>query len=363
MLSLYVHWPYCVTKCPYCDFFSVIDQPQENDVFKKAYLRDLQNWSKYLGHRSLKTIFFGGGTPSLMDPSLVEFIIQSANNFFPFKDTIEITLEANPGSSDLQKFKDLKKAGISRLSLGIQSFEENHLKFLGRGHSVKEAISSIEAGLSVFDHLSFDLIYALPGQTIEQWEKELVYALDFNTKHLSLYQLVIEPGTQFYHRFERHEFDLPESDVSADFYDLTTSLTMANQLQAYEVSNYAKPGFECQHNLTYWRYEDYIGIGPGAHSRVTLNTQKHAHAYPKNIEKWLSQTQIDLQSIPEKDEIEERILMGLRLKEGIPRFYFQNVNQKNLDLLLKEEILIEDHHAIRLSDLKRHQAVLRYLFA
>ena len=281
----------------------------------------------------ISTIFFGGGTPSLMQPQNTEKILDTVFKRFNCTDDIEITLEANPNSSEVERFRDFKHAGINRLSIGVQSFDQKELEFLGRKHSAKEGISAIENGLSIFDRVSFDLIYALPDQTLEQWKKNLEFGLSFGTKHLSLYQLVIEPGTPFEMRYKRKEFEIPLDEKAVEFYETTLAMVQKKGIHPYEVSNFSVPGEECRHNLCYWNYEDYIGVGPGAHGRFyaavdTAQAQydKMVFALPKKIhrennkvpEVWIKNKIKKETILSEEQQAFERLMMGLRLFNGIP---------------------------------------------
>ncbi len=317
--AIYIHWPFCARKCPYCDFNSHVRDEVDFARWEAALVRDMEVEAEKAGGERLTSIFFGGGTPSLMPPALVETLLQKARDFWGFDSTIEITLEANPSSVEAENFAILAAAGVNRVSLGQQSLDDATLQFLGRLHGVEEGLNALETAQRAFERVSFDLIYALPGQTPEQWQKMLERALTFGTEHLSLYQLTIEPGTRFESMVRRGEFTPLEDDAAADLYQLTQELTSAAGLPAYEISNHARPGAESRHNLTYWRYQDYAGIGPGAHGRRGgFATQRH-----KKPENWLaaveergSGCQIE-QAIPNSEQASEALLMGLRLAEGI----------------------------------------------
>src|SRR5690606_24384283 len=281
-LALYVHWPFCVSKCPYCDFNSHVRDRVDQDVWRAALLADLRHEAALLGERRVSSIFFGGGTPSLMPPSTVAAVIAEAEALWGFADECEITLEANPNSVEIAAFADLAAAGVNRVSIGVQSFDPQVLAFLGRAHSGEEARRAIAAAQASFARASFDLIYARPGQSISDWQAELGEALAFGTGHLSLYQLTIEPGTRFWSLAAKGELVLPDGDAAADLFDVTQALTRAAGLPRYEVSNHARPGEESRHNLTYWRYGDYAGIGPGAHGR-RLAQASERHKKPENF--------------------------------------------------------------------------------
>lgn len=323
-LGLYVHWPYCLSKCPYCDFNSHVASTIDYDAFKVAYRSELTHFAAQIYTRPLHSIFFGGGTPSLMPPSLVESIINDAQDIFGIEQGCEITLEANPTSFEIKKFEGFKAAGINRVSIGVQSLNDDDLKFLGRQHSSAEALTAIQSAQKIFDRLSFDLIYARPEQTIAQWQAELTKALDYGTNHLSLYQLTIEQGTAFHTQYQRGDFTTPNEFLAADLYDATQEITTRYGLPSYETSNHAALGDESRHNLIYWRYHDYIGIGPGAHGRYhDKEGQKKASRTHLAPQKWLEKCAAHkhgahpLEDITPAMAFTESVMMGLRLKEGI----------------------------------------------
>lgn len=335
-ISIYIHWPFCKSKCPYCDFNSHVRNSINEDQWNKAYTQELQNYKDYLSDKKIVSIFFGGGTPSLMPSYIIENIINSLSIISNIDDNIEITLEANPTSVESKKFKEFSRAGINRVSLGIQSLDENNLKFLGREHSVNEAIAAIEIAKENFKRYSFDLIYALPEQTLNSWEKQLQEALKLADKHLSLYQLTIEKGTPFYSQYKNNKFQIPNEDLAKDFYNITQQIMENINMPAYEISNHAASGEECKHNLTYWQYGDFLGIGPGAHSRI--NNQAFHSIY--NPENWLEHAlkgEIVTQNLIElslEEKISEMLLMGLRLTKGINEIDFQ----KKLGLKFSEAL-------------------------
>lgn len=306
--------------------------------FLRAYERELDHFAAQITNRHVKTIFFGGGTPSLMPIPLVEGILNKIAQLWPVDANCEISLEANPTSSEAQKFKDLNKSGINRLSMGIQALNDSDLKFLGREHSAKEAMATIEIAANIFDNFSFDLIYARPQQTLIDWENELNQAITFGTKHLSLYQLTIEKGTAFYSQFKRQEFEMPSDELAADFYEMTNQITSNAGFDLYEISNYAKKGFECAHNLVYWQGGDYLGIGAGAHSRVYLDGEKERSAMTMLHEPmaWLKKAEEEgagmqkIESVASNELLEELILTGLRIKEGISDQLFLNHFDKKI---------------------------------
>jgi oxygen-independent coproporphyrinogen-3 oxidase len=318
-LALYVHWPFCVSKCPYCDFNSHVRASIDQDEWREALLADLDHEAALMPHRKLGSIFFGGGTPSLMEPATAEAIIAAAQEHWPAADDLEVTLEANPNSAEAEKFADLATAGVNRISLGLQSFDDKALAFLGRAHSSDEGLHALEAAQDAVDRVSFDLIYALPMDTEEGWLAALDRALALGTEHLSLYQLTIEPGTRFATMVAKHEFEPLDADRSANLFELTQERTAAAGLLAYEISNHARPGAESRHNLAYWRYQDYAGIGPGAHGRrLGMRTVRH-----KKPENFLSSVTRNAHGISEEEVLtveeaaHEALVMGLRLAEGI----------------------------------------------
>jgi oxygen-independent coproporphyrinogen-3 oxidase len=322
-LALYVHWPFCVSKCPYCDFNSHVRASIDQDEWREALLTDLAHEAELLPDRRLSSIFFGGGTPSLMDPATAEALILAAKGHWLASDDLEVTLEANPNSAEAEKFADLANAGVNRISLGLQSFDDRSLAFLGRAHSADEGLKALESAQNAVDRVSFDLIYALPDDTEEKWAADLDRALSLGTEHLSLYQLTIEPGTRFATMVAKHEFEPLDSDRSANLFELTQERSAAAGLPAYEISNHAKRGAESRHNLAYWRYRDYAGVGPGAHGRrLGMRTVRH-----KKPENFLSAVSRNCHGISEEEMLtaeqaaHEALVMGLRLAEGIePEF-------------------------------------------
>lgn len=336
-LSLYIHYPFCKSKCPYCDFNSHVREGVDHARFLRAYEKELEFFAQKLGPRKIPTIFFGGGTPSLMPIFLVEGILKKISQLWEVSADCEITLEANPTSFEAAKFKDLRAVGINRLSLGIQALNDSDLKFLGREHSASEAIKTIETAQKIFDNFSFDLIYARPKQTLESWSEELLRAINFGTKHLSLYQLTIEKGTKFFSQFARKEFVLPDENLAAEFYEMTNKVTSDAGLELYEISNYAQKNFECRHNLVYWQGDDYLGIGAGAHSRLYLEEgTRSAIMMVHEPISWLTKVEENGAGIQTQEKIsseelcEELTLMGLRLREGISAEIFQRHFGKNL---------------------------------
>jgi oxygen-independent coproporphyrinogen-3 oxidase len=318
-LALYIHWPFCLAKCPYCDFNSHVRDQVDVDLWQNALLADMAHEAALTPGRRLSSIFFGGGTPSLMPPALVEALVEAAARHWAFAPDIEITLEANPSSVEAARFAALAKAGINRVSLGVQALDDQTLRFLGRLHDARESLAALDLAQRHFGRVSFDLIYARPDQTPAQWQAELARALAFGTGHLSLYQLTIEPGTRFATLVREGTLVPLDDDAAADLFALTRDMTAAAGLPAYEISNHARPGEQSRHNLTYWRYADYIGIGPGAHGR-RLHSATVRHRKPEN---WLAAIARDAHGIAQArtlspgEQASEALLMGLRLGEGI----------------------------------------------
>jgi putative oxygen-independent coproporphyrinogen III oxidase len=318
-LALYVHWPFCVSKCPYCDFNSHVRDAVDQDAWLAALLADLAHEAAILPGRTLGSIFFGGGTPSLMPPTTVAAIIDAATRHWSPAGDIEVTLEANPSSVESARFADLSAAGVNRVSLGLQALDDEALHFLGRAHNVTEGLAALETAQASFARVSFDLIYARPGQTEVAWAAELDRALSFGTEHMSLYQLTIEPGTRFATLVQNGRLTPLDDDRAATLFE-TTRATMATRgLPAYEISNHARPGCESRHNLTYWRYNDYIGVGPGAHGRRNgMATVRHKK--PENFIAAVKRNGHGCQSelvLAPPERATEALLMGLRLAEGI----------------------------------------------
>ncbi len=318
-LALYVHWPFCVSKCPYCDFNSHVRGSIDQSEWRDALIADLRHEARVLPERRLTSIFFGGGTPSLMDPATVEAVIGAARSVWSPDDEVEITLEANPNSVEAAQFADLASAGVNCLSLGVQSFDDEALRFLGRAHSAGEGLQALETAQRHFSRTSFDLIYALPGETEEAWSETLTRALAIGTTHLSLYQLTIEPGTRFASMVAKREFDPLDEGQAAALYELTDARTSAAGLPAYEISNYSRSGQESRHNLAYWRYADYAGIGPGAHGR-RLGMRTLRHRKPENFLSALRRNRhgiVEEAQLSASEAADEALVMGLRLCEGI----------------------------------------------
>jgi oxygen-independent coproporphyrinogen-3 oxidase len=321
--GLYLHWPFCEAKCPYCDFNSHVRAEIDQSRWLAAYLQELDRYAERLPGRVLNSVFFGGGTPSLMKPEIVAAILERVQSLWTPANDLEVTLEANPGSVEAGRFSGFADAGVNRVSLGVQSLRAEDLRRLGRIHTVADALRAYEIARVYFDRVSFDLIYARQDQTLDDWRDELSEALQLAVDHLSLYQLTIEPGTIFSQRLARGGLrGLPSDDLSADMYELTQDLCNDAGLFGYEVSNHAAPGAECRHNLVYWRYGDYIGIGPGAHGRITAGNGRSETEAWSNPEKWLNLSEdgkpLKINSkITSQDQAVEHLLMGLRLAEGV----------------------------------------------
>jgi putative oxygen-independent coproporphyrinogen III oxidase len=335
-LALYIHWPFCLSKCPYCDFNSHVRASIDEDSWEEALLKEMDHTAQRLGPRHLTSIFFGGGTPSLMRPKTVGALINRAAHHWPFAPNMEITLEANPNSVEVNRFQDLRTAGVNRVSIGVQALNDADLKQLGRQHSAHEAIAAVKTAIGVFERVSFDLIYARPHQSLEAWKQELDQALAFGTEHLSLYQLTIEPGTAFAPLYERGDLVIPGEDLAADLFELTQNQTAAAGLPAYEISNHARSNSESRHNLSYWRYQDYAGIGPGAHGRLTLDKSKVATKQYRAPETWLTAVrngsgEEEALALSLQDQATEAIMMGLRLTSGICISRLPELSQSVID--------------------------------
>jgi putative oxygen-independent coproporphyrinogen III oxidase len=338
-LAVYIHWPFCRSKCPYCDFNSHVRERVDADRWTRALIADLERQAEMAADREVVSIFFGGGTPSLMPPETAAALIEQVKLLWPVAPGLEITLEANPNSAEAARFSGFAAAGVNRLSLGIQALDPAALRFLGRGHDRDEALAAIGFARETFPRYSFDLIYARPGQIVAAWEEELDEALSLAGEHLSLYQLTIEPGTAFGNRAARGEILNTDEDIAATLFEATQERLAAAGLPAYEISNHARPGAECRHNLAYWRYEDYLGIGPGAHGRISREGRKLATQQHRAPEAWLaaiedSGTAIDeMAPIAPEAAIGEMVMMGLRLVEGIPRARLEALAERDVEEL------------------------------
>lgn len=345
--GLYIHWPFCLSKCPYCDFNSHaverIDQPR----WRAALLREMETAAQEAGAdgRVLTSIFFGGGTPSLMDPDTTAALIDRARSLFACANDLEITLEANPGAVDRGRFADFRSAGVTRVSMGVQSLRPDSLRFLERRHGREEALRAIEAAAELFPRYSFDLIYARPDQTVEDWRAELTEALGLAGEHLSLYQLTIEQGTRFFSDHARGAFVIPADDQAVALYEATQEIMEAAGRPAYEVSNHARPGAACRHNLTYWRGGDYMAVGPGAHGRLTRNGVTRAMRRHRAPQRWLEMVEAqghatkEVLSLSAEERCEELVLMGVRLTDGLDPQRFSRLAGRPVSEAINTEAL------------------------
>ncbi|WP_341756587.1 MULTISPECIES: radical SAM family heme chaperone HemW [unclassified Candidatus Tisiphia] len=347
-LSIYIHWPFCLSKCPYCDFNSHVSDKVDHDDWLKCYELELNHFKDVIGYKYIKSIFFGGGTPSLMKPFVIEGIIRKIANLATIDEQTEITLETNPTSFETKKFRDFRLAGVNRMSIGVQSLVENDLKSLGRQHDVGQAIKTIETARCIFPRISFDLIYARSNQTLESWQDELARAMRLASGHISLYQLAIEKGTLFYKLFNDGDLTIPSSDQAADQYEWTNLYLKSQGYLRYEISNYAILGHECKHNLTYWQYNNYLGIGPGSHSRVNMyDSSATSNLYSIMMwhkpEKWLQIVNSlgcgiqYINKLSTQEIVEEMLMMGLRLEKGLNIDIIQKRTGKQLFEILDRQ--------------------------
>ncbi len=351
--AVYVHWPFCAAKCPYCDFNShVRHQPPDQARFASAFAREIATTAERAPGRTVSSIFLGGGTPSLMEPRTVGAILDAIGKHWAISPDAEVTMEANPSSVEAERFAGYRAAGVNRVSLGVQSLDDRELRFLGRLHDVAQAMTAIGLARKIFPRMSFDLIYARPGQTLDAWRSELKQALSLAADHLSLYQLTIEQGTPFWSLHRAGKLVPPDEAAAADLYAVTQEVCDAAGLPAYEISNHAMPGAESRHNLAYWRYDEYAGIGPGAHGRLKLADGRHATATEKGPEAWLEKVEawgdglVVNDILSPEEEGDEYLLMGLRLAEGVDLDRYRKLSGRILD-------------PARLSDLLAHGMVER----
>ncbi len=349
--GVYIHWPFCAAKCPYCDFNShVRHQPVDQERFARAFAAEIATMRERTGPRTVTSIFIGGGTPSLMKPETVGAVLDAVAARWTVPDGIEVTLEANPSSVEAERFRGYRAAGVNRVSLGVQALDDRDLRFLGRLHNVDEALHAIGLARDIFPRLSFDLIYARPEQTPDAWESELERAIGYAADHLSLYQLTIEEGTPFFALHAARKFAVPDADHAAELYALTQSVTAARGLPAYEISNHARPGAESRHNLTYWRYGEYVGVGPGAHGRFVEDATRVVTIAERRPESWLAMVEqaghgiTGGESLTREEEADEFLLMGLRLAEGIDLVRYERLAGRPLSsrriALLQDEGLV-----------------------
>jgi len=378
--GVYLHWPFCKAKCPYCDFNSHVRAAVDQDRWREALLADLEHAAARSGPRRVTSVFFGGGTPSLMPAETVAAALEKIDALWGLPPGTEVTLEANPTSAEAARFAAFARAGVNRLSLGVQALDDAALTFLGRQHSAGEALAALELARNAFDRLSFDLIYARPGQSARAWQAELAAALALGPEHISLYQLTIEEGTAFHGAWRRGELVLPEEEAAAALFEETARRLAEAGLPAYEISNHARPGGECRHNLTYWRYGDYAGIGPGAHGRLSWDGEKHATRQHRAPEAWLDLVARQghgwrqVEAISAGQRLAEMVMMGLRLTEGIAREAFQTelgagpealLPQDRLERLIAEGYLELDAAGLAATAAGRQRldALLGYLLA
>lgn len=334
--GIYIHWPFCEAKCPYCDFNSHVSRNIDQAAWKTAYLSELRRYAAQTNGRTVTAVFFGGGTPSLMNPDTVAEIISEIRSLWPTANDFEITLEANPGSVEAGRFMAYRDGGVSRISMGIQALNDEDLKRLGRIHTAAEALAAFDVARTTFERVSFDLIYARQNQSLRDWQSELKQALTLSIDHLSLYQLTIEDGTAFGDRYAIGKLrGLPDEDLGADMFDATQDICSNFGMPAYEVSNHASDSAQSRHNLIYWRYGDYIGIGPGAHGRLTIGGTRHATICYSNPKRWLDAVssgnpEQSREALTREDEATEFLLMGLRLRDGIDTVRYEKLAGKAL---------------------------------
>jgi putative oxygen-independent coproporphyrinogen III oxidase len=352
-ISIYIHWPFCIKKCPYCDFNSFVTKDIDHQKWTTAYLQSIKKYySEILKNRLISTIFFGGGTPSLATPNMIFAIINALADKSEIASNVEITLEANPTSVEAQKLSEFKSAGINRVSMGIQSLRDTNLQFLGRNHSVKESLHAIDVVSKIFHNYSLDFIYALPHQTLSEWEAELQEAISLANGHMSIYQLTIENGTKFGVMARQGLLNEIDQEVAADMFEMTYNITKSQGLDRYEVSNHAKPGYESLHNLNYWRYGDYIGIGPGAHGRITKNSLKVMTIDKKQPEIWLNEVMsknnaLEVnQTLQDEDVRIESVMMGLRTIEGVNRNLIK-CKDEIIQQLIADGMILQESEIIR----------------
>jgi putative oxygen-independent coproporphyrinogen III oxidase len=346
--GVYVHWPFCLSKCPYCDFNShVRGAPIDEERYLAAFRGEIAHRAALAPGRKVRSVFFGGGTPSLMRPQTVQGIIDAIGAAWRLEPDAEITLEANPTSVEAGRFRGYRAAGVNRLSIGVQAMNDGDLKALGRKHTAAEALAAVALAASLFPRFSFDLIYGRPGQSAEAWRRELAEALDHAGDHVSLYQLTIEPDTIFERLRNAGKLELPDEDLSLALFETTREVTQARGLPAYEVSNHARPGGESRHNLIYWRYGEYAGIGPGAHGRLVTSKGRLAQETERHPEMWLTQVETEGNGLVEsvllsrEEQGDEFLLMGLRLSEGVDPRAFERLTGRDIDMA-RVASLIED---------------------
>jgi len=370
-LGLYIHWPFCASICPYCDFNRFVRDDIDHDAWLSAYLSALEYYAGLTQGRVLHSVFFGGGTPSLMRPDDVGRILSRVRTLWSCADDIEITLEANPTSVEIGKLKAFSDAGVNRVSLGVQALNDKDLSFLGRQHSAKEAMQAFDIAKDCFERVSFDLIYARPEQSLADWEAELREAVQVSAGHLSLYQLTIERNTPFHFDTQKGLFSIPDQDLAADFYDLTQDVLEDAGMAAYEVSNHARAGQESRHNLIYWEYQDYIGIGPGAHGRLTVDGHKKSTRDHASLDGWMGHVSKKghgthpMRVLDDADQVTEALMMGLRLRKGMDLRpdYWACLDADKVQVLADQEWLVysPDHMRLTREGRLRLNAVLPFI--
>ena len=378
MIAVYIHWPFCISKCPYCDFNSRVGDTTDQEIWRRAYRRELEHYASLLPNLGVSSIYFGGGTPSLMEAKTVDSVLQDIARLWRIEENAEITLEANPSSAEASKFADFRKAGVNRLSLGVQSLNDYALSFLGRAHNADEARNALALASKYFPRFSFDMIYGYAGQTPQKWQKELGEALSLANGHLSLYQLTIEPRTPFAVRAANREVLVAYDDDALLMYESTQKMTASAGLPAYEISNHAREGQESRHNLTYWHYEDYVGIGPGAHGRYRIDGLRYATENHRAPDAWLEQVEKMGAGLKARETLDnatamsEALMMGLRLAEGIDSTRWSEkfsvslpafLPPAKLENLKKKGLIVENEKTLRATaaGLQRLDAVLAYL--
>ncbi len=359
--GIYVHWPFCQSKCPYCDFNSHVTAHVDQTRWRRALVAELERHAALTPGRVVRSVFFGGGTPSLMDVATVEGVMDAVRRLWPQANDVEVTLEANPGSIEAERFRGYAAAGVNRVSMGFQAMNDRDLRRLGRLHTVKEALAAFDIARNQFERVSFDLIYARQAQSLSDWEAELNSALSLAVDHLSLYQLTIEDGTAFGDRYRSGGLrGLPEHDLSADMYELTQEVTKTYGFECYEVSNHAREDAYSRHNVLYWRYGDYIGVGPGAHGRVTIDGQRHATEAWRMPGDWLQRAEAGnadklRDPLTGPEQAQEYLLMGLRLRDGISRTRLRSLDgsalrQANLDELTEMGLIMQTQDTLAVTD-------------
>ena len=345
-ISIYLHWPFCESKCPYCDFNSHVRENVVQEEWLQGYLKNIRLWVSIFPNPKIKTVYFGGGTPSLMEPNIVSDLLEGLDKYYSISNNIEISLEANPSSVEIKKFRDYASAGINRISIGVQSFVDKDLRLLGRRHNAKEALSAVEIGTNIFKNLSFDLIYGRQFQSLLDWEKELQFAISLRSQHLSLYQLTVENNTAFGKLFDKGKLKgLPSDELSRKLFMTTNDICYSHGYKPYEISNFALDKQECKHNVNYWKCGNFLGIGPGAHGRYQLNQKRFSYESIKNPETWLNKSFNEDLAINVKkrmsdlDHFEEFVIMGLRLSEGLSLSKMHKNFGKRFDEKILQELI------------------------